>query len=284
MINKIIISIALALISLLIPLATMSDNEYDNTKYQERPEPNFLQEGIKLYNAGKYMHAAGSLGAAMSSEFSNPVLHYYLANSFARLKQNEAAIREYRIAYALDPNSKLAEYCKTALFAYGVDELTASKPAKILTHQDDIVNQTLTRIRQQLENAKANTNSSHQLKMTSLDKQKSTDLDRVPNRREITDSIGGRRGRFFNSDIQKIIEEELNKQKEAIEKQHGHKARAMNSEDAKRNSNLEQSASNLQDLLTQPVHPGNVKLVPTGTNLYIRNYKSAPATNQNKNK
>src|SRR5262249_42714207 len=62
------------------------------------------------------------LGAALNSDFNNPVLHYYMANSFLHLKQTEAAIREFRIAYALEPNKEVGKFSKDALATLGVDE------------------------------------------------------------------------------------------------------------------------------------------------------------------
>jgi tetratricopeptide (TPR) repeat protein len=78
-----------------------------------------LDQGIRAYNAGKYDEAIGRLGQAESTEFNNPILHYYLANALAKTKQTPDAIKEYKVALALEPNGQLADYCRQALQAMG---------------------------------------------------------------------------------------------------------------------------------------------------------------------
>jgi tetratricopeptide (TPR) repeat protein len=93
---------------------------------------NFLKQGMVEYNAGDYNNASGHLGAALNTEFNNPVLHYYLASCYVHLNQKEAAIREFRIAYALQPDGDAGKLSKTALKYYGLDSIGAdsSKDAK----------------------------------------------------------------------------------------------------------------------------------------------------------
>lgn len=61
------------------------------------------------------MDAVGLLGQAQSAEFNNPVLHYYLANALSKINQKNDAIREYKVALALQPEGQLADYCQKAL-------------------------------------------------------------------------------------------------------------------------------------------------------------------------
>jgi tetratricopeptide (TPR) repeat protein len=88
----------------------------------------YLEQGISEYNAHHYEEAVGLFGQAQSAEFNNPVLHYYLANALSRLKQTKEAIKEYRIAIALQPQGQIAEYCQRALVSLGAAPSTeASK-------------------------------------------------------------------------------------------------------------------------------------------------------------
>lgn len=79
----------------------------------------YLQQGIEQYNAGHYSEAIGSFGAAQSSEFNNPELHYYMANTLARMNQKADAVREYKMALTLQPQGRIAEYCQSALRSLG---------------------------------------------------------------------------------------------------------------------------------------------------------------------
>jgi len=75
----------------------------------------FLEDGIKQYNAGNYSEAIGLLGAAEHTEFNDAILHYYMAAALVRTNQKEEAIREYNIALSLQPKGQLADYCRRAL-------------------------------------------------------------------------------------------------------------------------------------------------------------------------
>lgn len=80
-----------------------------------------------------WAEAAEDFGMALPSEFNNPLLHYYYANCMVHLKHKEAAIREYRIAYALQPVGTIGNYCKQCLDKFGIDaegkKNTSAKPA-----------------------------------------------------------------------------------------------------------------------------------------------------------
>jgi tetratricopeptide (TPR) repeat protein len=86
----------------------------------------FLEDGIKEYNAGHFQEAVGLFGQAQSAEFNNPVLHYYLANALSRMNQTKEAIKEYRIAIALQPEGQMATFCQQALRSLGAAPPVAS--------------------------------------------------------------------------------------------------------------------------------------------------------------
>src|ERR1700761_5215761 len=92
-----------------------------------------IEEGIAKYRAGDYSEAAGLLGAALSTEFGNPILHYYLADSYLKQNDKENAIKENQIALALQPKGQVGDYCRKALLALGItpSEKTADKPKPV---------------------------------------------------------------------------------------------------------------------------------------------------------
>lgn len=98
-----------------------------------KPKEDFLLNGICKYRCRQFSDAANDLGAALPSEFNNPLLHYYYANCMVHLRRKESAIREYRIAYALQPVGTIAEYSKQCLSKFGIDAegraLHDSKPS-----------------------------------------------------------------------------------------------------------------------------------------------------------
>src|SRR5277367_3341648 len=92
----------------------------------------FMQQGIKEYYAGDYVNAAGHFGEAESADFNDPKLHYYFGNTYVHLNQRDAAIREYRISYALDPTGEAGTLAKNALVLCGAEKenATGEKNAK----------------------------------------------------------------------------------------------------------------------------------------------------------
>jgi hypothetical protein len=86
----------------------------------EQKESYFDRATIK-YRMRRWSEAADEFGAALPSEFNNPLLHYYYANCMVHLKRKETAIREYRIAYALQPVGTIGGYCKMCLDKFGID-------------------------------------------------------------------------------------------------------------------------------------------------------------------
>jgi len=84
-----------------------------------------LDQGIREYNAGHYTEAVSLLNVAQTSEFNNPILHYYLANALAKINMTKDAIKEYKVAMALQPEGQMADYCQKAL-----DQLAATGGTK----------------------------------------------------------------------------------------------------------------------------------------------------------
>lgn len=79
-----------------------------------------MKQGVAEYNAGDYKSAAGHLGAALPTDFNNAVLHYYLANTYVHLNIRDGAVREFRIAYALEPDKEVGRLSRLALKYMGI--------------------------------------------------------------------------------------------------------------------------------------------------------------------
>jgi hypothetical protein len=84
-------------------------------------EENELQIGMDNYKKHDWSEALAHLGAALPTEFNNANLHYHMANCMVHMRQKESAIREYRIAYAMDPHGKIGNYSKQCLHLFGID-------------------------------------------------------------------------------------------------------------------------------------------------------------------
>lgn len=247
-------------------------------------DSNFLKQGIADFNAGNYTDASGHLGAALSTDFNNSVLHYYLGNCYVHMKQRDAAIREFRIAYALDPDKDVGKYAKQALAGLNADGPTTSA-------------------------ASPNANADAAAK-AAVDKL--LDLKSKPGGWIPTGGAGlpvpptgpipigadptkplaplqpgqkveiGRGGRLFEptpsptpptpptaNNSNDIARQQL----EALRKLYEGNRYVPTT---KTSQEIQKTADNLRELMTQQSKPGSHHLVPAGTNLYIRNYQTAP--------
>ena len=72
-------------------------------------------KGVAAYNAGEYREAIKLLGDAKATDFTNPLLHYYLANALLKLGAKESALKEYKLARDLQPDGQMADYCEAAI-------------------------------------------------------------------------------------------------------------------------------------------------------------------------
>lgn len=74
-----------------------------------------LNKGIAAYSAGDYSQSVQFLKEAKKRDFENATLHYYLGSALVKLKRSQEAVLEYKLALDLNPEGKLADYCRAAL-------------------------------------------------------------------------------------------------------------------------------------------------------------------------
>jgi hypothetical protein len=232
-----------------------------------------LKDGIAAYNKGDYKEAVSHLSAALSQDFNNAVLHYYLANSFVNLGQKDSAIREFRIAYALEPEKEAGKLSKLALKYLGAESGEAvtekkaptppSKTAEELKREAAMqkLKEQLSRdseLNQKLANQSAESTSRHG--NASVDAQRQAILEGLRYYR---------RGRLQQLPMPQDAARQLELLKSLWEGQ----ASAQYQQAEQRRLELEKTAQNLNELMQDKRKSGH-KLVPESSNLYIRTYKS----------
>lgn len=260
------ISIAIALA---LPLAA-----------QEPPSPGEKQEkplllGIAAYNQGNYKEALSQFGLALPNEFNNAVLHYYLGNTYLKSNQRDSAIREFRIAYALQPDKEAGKFAKKALQLLDVDKEgsgaqtapVAARPVPLtkqeqdrqssLRHLDDQTSQAANQ-RQKLNDMAANNAGL-----------RGTDYIERYKQEMIRSSQYFRRGKLVTPDLTPDQIKQL-AQMEALFKENSKQYRDRNMSTVE---DIQKSGENLKSLMSDTKSGTNPKLSPHGTNLYVRNYE-----------
>jgi hypothetical protein len=247
----------------------------------------YLLQGIKEYYAGDYLNAAGHFGEAESADFNDAKLHYYLANTFVHLNQREAAIREYRIAYALEPNSEVGSLSKTALTLCSAEGAPAEKGTSAAGKgislsgkgmpDDPLLKEALSRLHDATDAIKQNASASAENQATSIAKLSDSQTELLrKNTQDLIDDL-----RHIHSRIRGSLEDQAradgSAKQESMQRFYDHQRSDALTAGRKKVSAIDESANNLQQLLNEPAKPGHVKLSPTGTNLYVRNYEHPAA-------
>lgn len=256
----------------------------------------FMKEGMADYAAGNYADASGHFGGALSTDFNNATLHYYLGSCYAHMKQKEAAVREFRIAYALEPEKEVGRFAKQALEVYGFDPagpvekkplvnalgaipgLNASTmpPSSGLPNGPNSVieppkpKSMLEKQAEDLKNLR-----SEQSRLASEDAAKQGERFVEKSKNDLLDASRyvTRRGRV----IQPQLTGDDNKTLENLRKLYDSQKSSYLDVGARQSSEIQNTASSLQDQMNEQLKAGKVHLSPSGTNLYVRNYQITPA-------
>ncbi|MBX9671758.1 MAG: tetratricopeptide repeat protein [Candidatus Obscuribacterales bacterium] len=238
-----------------------------------------MKEGIAAYKAGDYKTAIGHLGSALSTEFNNPVLHYYLANCYVNLKETESAIREFRIAYALSPDNEVGKFSKDVLGYLGApvevkkepkpEKSKARQPKLDLPKSDPIMDQVLEKLRKQTSESRAYEIQADELISRRENERSQSMLDSTKDDIMRNNYRYTRRGRAIQMPMPTDSQRMLDSMKNQFDRQQQSRKRGT----SQKIQDLQRSAENLEQLLNERHSSGGVRLVPAGTNLYIRNYE-----------
>ncbi len=245
-------------------------------------DQNFLKQGIADFNAGNYTDASGHFGAALSTDFNNSVLHYYLGNCYVHMKQRDAAIREFRIAYALDPDKDVGKYAKQALVGLNADGPAPPAAAAPNPNADALAKAAVDK----LLDLKAKpggwmpTGPGGLPMPPAIGSTPGADANKpLPPLQPGQKVEVGRGGRLFEptptpptpptSNPADVARQQL----EALRKLYEGNRYVPTT---KTSQEIQKTADNLRELMTQQSKPGSHHLVPAGTNLYIRNYQTQP--------
>jgi hypothetical protein len=269
-----------------------------------------LDEAVKDYQAGNYQQAVVKLARITGADPFNVTAHYYLANSLVYVKEKQEAKEEYRLCYVLDPHGPLSDYCRQALVLFK-EPIPSDRDAKIM--RDTIfgalknaglnvpasgtpisppgapvsasIDQTLSLIRKEEKFEKAKQQSigdagaqaaavQGEQAARAVDARAEADIARLysrpsPGVQPLTlDEIRARELSIRNSAVD---------EKNRILRDAQLKADRYQGVAKEKQVSLEQVADNLEKQLATPHSGKGVRLLPDGTDLYVRHYDSSSA-------
>lgn len=234
-----------------------------------RAENVAMTEGVEAFKEGDFKLAESRLGCAQAAEFSNPVFHYYMANTYIKLNKKELAIQEYRIAFALAPEKEVGKLSKQALISLGLEseEKKAAKadlPKVKEPPKDLVLEHAKSSLQQQAENAKNSTRSKGERDAMEAARVQSEAIEKA--QKELEDNIAKGKGSKDSLKQLQQLKQYYDSQRTSLERGNS------------RAQEIQRSADNLQTLLDEKKPIGTRKLSPVGTNLYVRNYADAYAS------
>jgi tetratricopeptide (TPR) repeat protein len=244
-----------------------------------------FEDGIQQYGQGHYQEAVLALSRAEAADPRNASVHYYLANTFVYLKRHRDAIGEYRICYALDPAGSTSQFCVAALNGYHQatpDEcerrricatICSAAPSAPVDHALSVIRRQAEIEKKKHESASEATAqdalSTAQKAAKTVQEDAEQQVQRLyapqPRRLAYTGDLQAR-------EVQ--IRTQAKEEQEWILRQAQQRADHYRLVADMQKSALDQVADNLEQQLSDDGTRSGIKLIPSGTNLYVRSYAS----------
>lgn len=248
-------------------------------------EPSFasdVSEGLKQYNQGNYETARKAFQKALVTNKEDPRLHYCLANTLMRLRKVDEALREYHLCIHYGPGTIIAEQSETALGAYERHALPFDREKaeqvrreSMLRKEEEERQQASERIHRQAELHTSLRTSDAAGQRNSILNSASADAKRIRDEGEeaaANSSIWRRRYRIWSQQNADAIRKQAKEDSDALLRRAQQQAENYDRDARERASRMSEAESNLNSQMQHPIS-GKIRLVPSGTNLYIRNYQ-----------
>jgi len=241
-----------------------------------------VSEGLKHYNSGSYETARKEFQRALKNNSEDPRLHYCLANTLMRLHKVSEALHEYHLCIHYGTGTIIAEESETAINTYE----RHAQPYDRESHEAERREAELRRQEEQRQRAselihkQALEGSS--LRSAESEAQRNAILARATeNAKKIRDQGEDDarnqpymyRRRYWAQSNAEAIRKQAKEDSETLLKRAQQQAENYDREARERQSKMSEAESNLNDQMLRPIGGGNMRLVPEGTNLYIRNYR-----------
>jgi tetratricopeptide (TPR) repeat protein len=242
---------------------------------------NLVEEGARQYKTGNYGEASQTLMTALALSPQNAEAHYYLANCFMYLKRNQDAVNEYQEALRYGGNTPTAIYAQEALA-----KMSAINGAGTNNKHPgpDAVTHSLTEIGRQealmdgnmRNRSAAEVADINQVGLEHAQQVQIRGAQRVNDMQNsyYTDKRGNTYAKYTPDEINGAANRYQNRA-DQLRAQTAEAARNAQNGYEQHSQMAHQSAANLADQLKQaPLSSDGFKLLPDGTNLYVRHYGS----------
>jgi len=233
--------------------------------------------GLKFYKEGKYEDARKAFQRALTTNKDDARLHYCLANTLMQQKKVQEALREYHLCIHYGSGTIIAEHSEAAIRAYEqhavpFDREKANEAAsKRLEEQRQRAAELIHKQAADganLRSAESEAQRNHILTRASENAKKIRDIAEQ-------DASGlsytWRRRNWARRNAEEI-RQQGKAESDAYLKKATEQAENYDRNAKDRQARMYEAESNLNEQMLRPIAGGKMRLVPEGTNLYIRNY------------
>jgi tetratricopeptide (TPR) repeat protein len=239
-------------------------------------------KGLQLYQNGQYLSAYDQFTRLAKVDVNNPEIHYLLAITMVKLNDPNHAIKEYQRTISLDPRGTYGRQAQIGLQALTAS--TAGAPTGYAGANGNIatVADAMSAIRQEAHFAKQAKRTDAQADVNAINESTTATASKLAMQRnqEVADMENSyyttRDGctvpMYTQSDIDNVAASYNNRISSVQDQGAAGAAQALANGQQTVNA-LRDSAHNLYAQLSDTSGSG-VKLIPQGTNLYVRNYAS----------
>ncbi len=273
-------------LSLSIPISVEAAELMTNQSVAAR----YLELGRREYKEKRFDAAEVAYRRAALTNPMDPMPHYLLANLLASTDKHVDAIAEYKASLRLGPTSSVSKFCRQALAAYKQttfaedasprsDEYIPPPPPSKLDTAIDVINKQaqFEKARHQQFASRLGKTAENAADWRAREIQRNAESDIANLYASRVVSSKSSRSRTDSSDLEamaKRIQREAD-EKVKLEQALAKEKAAQHAEWAKeRQMELDRTAFNLKDQLTDRPSDFGFDLDAGGTGLYVRNYKS----------
>jgi tetratricopeptide (TPR) repeat protein len=247
-----------------------------------------LDEGTRFYRESNFEKAGRCFEAEIKTNPNNAKAHYLLGNIFFELNRHQDAAQEYRRAISIDAHGPVAQYSQQGLaaiekFKAGGSTEAARGTAALQSRQENsetnAIQNSARRISAQTTETENHLSEECEARIrdTTHDAEKRiADLEKEM--QEKIDSNGvayrGRSGSYNPAPQNQVIRDDYQRLISAVKDEQNKKIAAIKLSYKERQMAAEDSAITLDKEYVDRKPGGNVKLAPSGTNVFVRSYET----------
>ena len=241
-----------------------------------------VREGLLHYNHGDFERARREFQRALKNNSEDPRLHYCLANTLMRLHKVPEALREYHLCMHYGTGTIIAEESEMAINTYerhaqpfDREKLSEQRREAELKKQEEQRQKASALIhRQALEGTSLRTAESEAQRNAILSRaSEAAKKIRDEGEEAAKNQPYIYRRRYWARNNADAIRQQAKEDSEALLKKAQQQAESYDRDAKERQNRMSEAESNLNDQMLRPIGGGNMRLVPEGTNLYVRNYR-----------